>query len=76
MNAIHIDGLARQYAMQYDITERQAHMLVSNALGHDRSGKVLVFALALLAQHVDIDAILTAMAFGETAWYRSAESAL
>ena len=31
---------------------------------------------ALLAQRVDIDAILTAMALGETAWYRSAEVSL
>jgi hypothetical protein len=76
MNLLQIDGLAQKYAMEYEITERQAHILVSNALAQDGSGKVLVFALALLAQEVDIDAILTAMAFGETAWYRSAESAL
>ena len=76
MNPVQIDGLARKYAMQYDITERQATLLVSNALGQDSSGKVLVFALALLTQHVEIDTILTAMAFGETAWYRSADLVL
>lgn len=73
MQVVQIDRLARQYAMQYGITERQAHLLVSNSLGQDSSGKLLVFALSLLTQHVEIEVILKAMAFGEAAWYRSAE---
>jgi hypothetical protein len=76
MNSIHVDRFARQYATQYEITEQQAHTLVSNALGQDASGKLLVFALALLTHQVDIDTILKAMAFGEAAWYRSAELTL
>ena len=67
---------ARQYAMEYDISERQATVLVANALGQDPSGRVLVFALALLAQQVDVETITRAMVFGETAWYRSAQLAL
>jgi hypothetical protein len=76
MNPVQIDGLARQYALQYQITERQAYLLVSNALGQDSSGKVLVFALSLLTHRVDIEVVLKSMAFGEAAWYRSAELVL
>lgn len=76
MNPLQVSRYAQQYAMEYDISERQATVLVSNALGQDPSGPMLVFALALLAQQVDIETITTAMAFGETAWYRSAQLAL
>jgi hypothetical protein len=75
MDPLQVSRYARQYAMEYDISERQATILVSNALGQDPSGRVLVFALALLAQQVDIETITTAMAFGATAWYRSAQLA-
>lgn len=76
MNPVQVNRFAQHYALQYDISERQARILISNALGQDPSGKVLIFALALLAQQVDIDTILKAMNFGETAWYRSAAMAL
>lgn len=76
MNPVQVSRFARQYALQYDISERQATDLVSNALGQDSSGRVLVFALALLAQHVEVDTIATAMASGEAAWYRSAQLAM
>ncbi|HYH10774.1 MAG TPA: hypothetical protein VD789_00370 [Thermomicrobiales bacterium] len=76
MNPVQVNRFAQHYAMQYDISERQARNLISNALGQDPSGKVLIFALALLAQDVDIDTILKAMSFGESAWYRSATMAL
>jgi hypothetical protein len=71
-----IDGLVQQYAHQYGISVRQARLLVTNALGQEGSGKLLVFSLALLSQQVDIDVILKAMAYGEAAWYRSAEQVL
>jgi hypothetical protein len=76
MNAAQIGELARQYALQYDLTERQAQLLVSNALGQDSSGKILVFALSLLSHEVDIEVVLKSMALGEAAWYRSAELVL
>lgn len=73
MKPAQIGELARRYALQYDLTERQAQLLVSNALGQDGSGKILVFALSLLSHQVDIEVVLRSMAFGEAAWHRSAE---
>ena len=76
MNSAQIGNLAQRYALQYELTERQAQLLVSNALGQDSSGKILVFALSLLSHQVDINVVLKSMAFGEAAWYRSAELVL
>lgn len=67
MSVDKLKQLAAKYAEDYNISQQQSEMLVTTTLHHDPSGKVLIFALALLTQDVGIDVILKALAFDQIA---------